>query len=127
MGEAGVTYFTRFCNKIYSTGHLSEDFLVNEFIPIPKKSGTIECKEHRTISLISHTCKILLHIIRNRLNAKIEENLSEEQNGFRSNRGTRESVFGLRMMGERTIEMQKDVFIAFVDFEKAFDRVKAEL
>ena len=38
--------------------------------------------------------------------------------------GTRNAIFTLRMICERSIEMQKDIYICFIDFAKAFDKVK---
>ena len=47
------------CNKIYNGGEWPEKFLETVLLPIPKKSNAKKCKEFRTISLISHTAKIL--------------------------------------------------------------------
>ena len=79
-------------NKIYQTGELPADFLANIFIPIPKTSNTTKCEEHQTISLISHACKILLYIIKNRITKIINELLEESQFGFREGSGTRNAV-----------------------------------
>ena len=123
LGENGVQYVLNLCNKIYKSGSLPEDFLSSIFVTMPKKAGAVECKDHRTISLISHACKILLNIVHNRIKAKIDSHLSEEQNGFRKGKGTREGIFSLRILSERALQMQKDVYVCFVDFEKAFDRI----
>ena len=37
------------------------------------------------------------------------------------------ATFILRIITERAIQKQKDVFIYYVDFEKAFDRVRHEV
>ena len=37
---------------------------------------------------------------------------------------TRNAIFILRMFCKRSIEMQKDMYLCFIDYEKAFDRVK---
>ena len=68
-----------------------------------------------TISLISHTAKILLRILNRRLRSKMEE----EQFGFRKGKGTRDAIWLIPTIGER----YKDVYAVFVDLEKAFDRV----
>ena len=39
-------------------------------------------------------------------------------------KGTTNAIFVLRMLAERAIEMQKDIYVCFIDYEKAFDRVK---
>ena len=45
------------------------------------------------------------------------------QSGFRPGIGTREGIFNLRTILERAIEVQQDVYICFIDYTKAFDRV----
>ena len=38
-------------------------------------------------------------------------------------KGTRNAIFTLRVLAERAVEMQRDLFLCFIDYEKAFDRV----
>ena len=83
----------------------------------------MECADHRTISLISHASKILLKIINNRIQAKADMILSKTQFGFRKGCGTREAIGVMRAICERSLEYGNEVFICFVDFEKAFDRI----
>ena len=91
------------------------------------KSGSVkECGNYRTIALISHTSKILLHIILNRLKAKIEFELAEEQAGFRQGRGTGDMLCAIQVLLERLNSMTKDLqdaYIVFIDYSKAFDNV----
>ena len=47
-------------------------------ITLPKKDNFKQCQNYRTISLISHSGKIILEVILNRLKAKAEELLTEE-------------------------------------------------
>ena len=49
--------------------------------------------------------------------------LSKTQFGFRKGCGTREATGVLRTICERSLEHGNEVFICFVDFEKAFDRI----
>ncbi len=56
----------------------------------------------------------------------IEKNLTDNQMGFRKNKGTKDAIFMLRTLQERCIEKQKNIFICFVDYTKAFDRVNHE-
>ena len=112
-------------NKIFQTGELPADFLVNIFVPIPKTSNTTKCKEHQTISLISHACKILLYIMKNRIMTIINEHLEESQFGFREGSGTRNAIYVLRTIGERRMmQKKKKVYICFIDNPKAFGNVK---
>ena len=38
--------------------------------------------------------------------------------------GTRNAIFILRNICERSIEVNKDLYLCFIDFTKAFDRVR---
>src|SRR3989442_13308561 len=62
MGEKGIQIMTRLINKIYKSGYIPEDFRESIFVPIPKVSKAQECGDFRTIALISHASKVLLHL-----------------------------------------------------------------
>ena len=91
--------------------------------PLPKKGNLKQRQNYRTISLISHSSKIMLRVILSRLRAKAEEPLAEEQAGFRPGRGTAEQIFSGRVITEKHLQHQRDLFHNFMDFKKAFDRV----
>ena len=92
-------------------------------IPLPKKGNLRQCKNYRTISLISHTSKVMLRVILNRLKNQAEEHLAEEQAGFRAGRSTVEQIFNCRLLIEKHLQQQKALFHNFIDFKKASDRV----
>lgn len=49
-------------NRIHQTDRMPQDFKTSMVIPVPKKAVAKKCTEHRTISLMSHTLKLLLAI-----------------------------------------------------------------
>ena len=61
-------------------------------IALPKKNQAKKCSDHRTISLISHTGKIVARFLSKRLESKIEEIIEEDQFGFRKGKGTRDAI-----------------------------------
>ena len=65
----------------------------------------------------------MLKILLNRLTPQAETIIAEEQAGFRPGRSTTEQIFNLRILCERYLQHQQDLFHVFVDFKKAFDRV----
>ena len=77
----------------------------------------------RTISLVTHASKIVLKMLTRRMEVKAEEYLGADQFGFRRGCGTRDGIAALRILYERSLEHNNKVFICFVDYEKAFDRV----
>ncbi|KAI5742924.1 hypothetical protein M8J77_012730 [Diaphorina citri] len=114
---------TDIINSIYKTGQIPNDYLLSTFITLPKVNKAKNCSQFRTISLISHASKILLQIIKQRINNIIEENLSETQMGFRAGKGCRDAITVMRILLEKNVEKNSDIYAAFIDYEKAFDNV----
>ena len=73
---------------------------------------------------MSHILKILLKVILKRKKHKIEFLIIETQSGFMAGKGTREGIYNLRTIIERYIKCGKNIYLCFIDYEKAFDRVK---
>ena len=94
------------------------------FMTLPKKGDLLLCSNYRLISLVSHITKIILRVVMARVRNKTNAEISEEQFGFCRGKGIRNAIFVIRMLGKRPIEMQKDLYAIFVDYEKAFDKVK---
>ncbi|GFO42984.1 endonuclease-reverse transcriptase [Plakobranchus ocellatus] len=55
---------------------------------------------------------------------KIKPEIAEEQCGFVEGKGTTNAIYILRTLIERALEVQKDVYLCFIDYTKAFDRVR---
>ena len=122
--EMAVKTITIIANELYMENQDAEQLIKSVFITIPKVSGTLDCEKHRTISIMSQITKIILKVILKRIRGKIRREVAEEQCGFVEGKGTSNTIFILRMMAERTIEKQRDLYLCFIDYEKAFDRVK---
>lgn len=82
-------------SRIYTTGTIPEDFKA-AIIAIPKKMNAQTCGEHRILSILPFIVKILT--IHRRIQNKIEENLPDEQFGFRKEEGTREVILSLLLI-----------------------------
>ena len=65
----------------------------------------------------------MLKIILNRLKPQAKKIIAEEQAGFRAARSTTEQIFNLRILCEKYLQHQQDLYYAFIDFKKAFNRV----
>ena len=82
---------------------------------LKKKTQATKCSDHRTISLISHSAKIIAKILRRRIERKIEDVLGEDQFGFRRGKGTRDAIGMMRIIAERTLELDEELCICFID------------
>lgn len=122
--DENIPIVVRLFNAIYSTGIIPQDWLQSTFVTLPKTSSAKKCSDYRTISLMSHVLKIFLKIVHNRIYRKIEENISNTQFGFRNGFGTRDALFGYQVLLQRCWDMNQSVYVCFIDYEKAFDRVR---
>ena len=73
---------------------------------------------------MSQITKILLRVVIHRITNKLRDEIAVEQYGFVAGKGTSNAIFVVRNLMERAIEKQKDVYMCFIDYEKAFDRVR---
>ena len=127
LGEEGKQVILDLVQIIYNDEELPPDFVNKMFIPLPKSSKAVRCEDHRTISMIRHTAQIVLNLIKNRIAPISEQQLSDCQYGFRAGRGPRDAICQLRLMVERCLEMQKTLYICFIDYTKAFDIVMHDM
>ena len=61
-----------------------------------------------------------------RIRQVTEGQVMEEQAGFRVERGCRDQIFVMRQLAEKTIEKDGKMYAAFIDLEKAYDKVWRE-
>ena len=92
-------------------------------IPIPKKGNPKECSNYCTIALISHASRVMLKILRTRLQQHINWELPDVQAGFRKGSGTRDQIANIYCIIEKAREFQKNICFCFTDYAKAFDCV----
>jgi len=114
---------TKLINTIYETGEWPKDFMEVTMIVLKKKPQATNFGNHRTISLIAHTAKIVAKILRRRIKKRIEDVLGEDQFGFRRGKGARDAIGMLRIISERTLEIDEELCICFIDWQKVFDLV----
>jgi len=124
LEEMGISVITNFLNEIYCSGQIPPDISKSIFIALPKKPAATECELHRTISLMSHITKILLRILMMRARKRLKPEIAGEQCGFVEGKGTANAIYILRTLIERSLEVQKDLYLCFIDYTKAFDRVR---
>ena len=80
-------------------------------------------KAHRGIQIGSTLCKILVTIVLRRLSKWYEEQLSDQQQGFRRGRGTAEGIYLLKRLQQISKNRKKPCYVLFVDLSAAFDHV----
>ena len=70
-------------------GKVPEEWRTWLIVPIWKKKGDVQDPgKYRGITLLSHIMKLLKRILNGRIRKKVEQDLGEEQQGFRKGRAT---------------------------------------
>ena len=123
LENGGLKILTKLSNTIYNTGEWPQDFTEVTMIALKMKTKATKCCDCCTISLIAHTAKIIAKILRRRIEKKIEDVLGEDKFGFRKGKGTRDAIGMMRIIAERTLEIDEELCVCFIDWQKAFDRV----
>ena len=113
--------------QIWKSQQQPQDWKRSVSIPISKKGNAKACSNNCTIALISHASKAMLKILQARLQQYVTHELPDVQAGFRKGRGTRDQITNIHWIIEKTIEFQKNIYLCFIDYTKAFDCVDHKL
>ena len=62
-------------------------------------------------------------VVTNTVKASVDPKLRDQQAGFRRNRSCADQIASLRIIVEQSLEWNSPLYINFIDFEKAFERV----
>ena len=125
-GEAGVMWVTDLCNAIMKDGKVPNDWRKSWMVTVYKGKGdALECGSYRGIKLLDQVMKVFERVLEVRLRKRVK--IDEMQFGFSPGKGTTDAIFIIRQVQEKFLAKRKDLWMAFVDLEKAFDRVPREV
>nr|XP_053651035.1 protein cycle-like isoform X4 [Cherax quadricarinatus] len=123
-GDIVLEWLVQLFNKCMEEGKVPRDWQRACIVPLYKGKGDKrECKNYRGISLLSVPGKVYGRVIIERIKSKTEKRIADEQGGFRKGRGCVDQVFTVKHISEQYLDKAKEVFVAFMDLEKAYDRV----
>ena len=120
-GKAVTNILTAIYNKIWQTGDWPTPWTQSMVITLPKKATYSVQTTGQSASSAAQV--VMLKVILNRLKPQAEDIIAEEQAGFRAEHGTTNQIFNLRILCEKYLQHQEDLYHVFFDFKKAFDRV----
>ena len=101
---------------------MPESWKRSTVVPLYKGKGNgLECGNYQTNKLLEHGMKVVESVFEKRLKKMVE--IREEQYGFLAGKGTTDAIFILRQLQKKYTENDKELYLVFVDLEKAFDRV----
>jgi sorting nexin-29 len=95
-------------------------------INIKKKKTKTKCENYRGITLLPTAYKLFANIIKNGPNAHLEDEMEEEQCGFRKGRSCTDAIFTVQQIIEKRKEHNLPLFLLFIDYEKAYNNVNRD-
>ena len=124
MNDENKSWFLRLINFWWNTQTAPDDLFRAKVIPLYKKGDTDDPSNYRPISLLNSIYKIYMILIRTRLQVVLENTLSTTQYGFRTAKSTSHAIYLVRRMQDIAEQQGSNLIMAFLDWEKAFDKVK---
>ena len=87
------------------------------------KGSKSDPTKYRGLSIGSTVCKLMISIILERIRPWYEAQITDEQNGFRKNRGTTDGIFTIKRIHQITNRKKQSLYLLFVDLTAAFDHI----
>ncbi|KAI5746185.1 hypothetical protein M8J77_000906 [Diaphorina citri] len=112
--------------QIWETEKIPEEWKTALIHPLHKKGDKADPSNYRGISLLPVTYKILSKALLNRLECQLDQCIGEYQGGFRKGRSCVEQILNLKLIIKYRRLRNKDIYVTFVDFKKAYDSIDRE-
>jgi hypothetical protein len=117
-----VVYIWR-CEKVAR----EESWLVGRLRLLPKSGDLSNPNNWRGITLLAVIGKIFCSVLSNRITSHMQVIGLEAQCGFMPGKSTVDAIYTMRVSLQKRFRFQKDTWVLFVDFVKAFDTVPREM
>ena len=118
--------YHRYFTMILDSGKIPKSWTEGCIVPIYKNKGAHNNPEnYRPITLVSCLGKLFTSLLNNRLQKFAEEFslIQNNQAGFRKKYSTVDHIFSLHMLINILNNQMKNLYCAFIDFQRAFDTV----
>ena len=126
LDDENLQWVLDICNSWWDESDFPNHLLRALIASIFKKGDPKKQQNYRPISLLNIVYKIYAALLRDRLMEAVDEDAQRTQYGFRRSRSTSEPVHCVKRIVEAACSSQEPVFLVFLDWEKAFDRVRQD-
>ncbi len=113
-------------NKWWAEAKFPEDKLQAYIASIYKKGDPKKQENYRPISLLTSIYKVYTALLQIRIAKAIDDDIFETQFGFRKAKSTSNPIGCIKRILERAEGTKHPIFLVFLDWEKAFDRIKQD-
>ena len=123
-GDDVTAWLGRLLDECFEESVAPRDFRDMCLVPCYKGKGDKhECNNYRGICLMSVVGKVYGKVLINRVVKGTEAAIGEEQGGFRKGRGCVDQIFVVRQICDKYLGVNREIYMAFMDLEKAYDRI----
>ena len=127
LNDDALFFIAELLNQCWKNDILPTELEEANVVTLYKKGNVEDPANYRPISLLNSLYKIYASIIQTRLADTIDDRISKRQFGFRKARSTNEPLFGARRLQDYAEATAEQMFIVFLDWEKAFDKIDQEM
>ena len=116
-------------NTLFDNGIFPQNWTESLILPVFKKGDINNPNNYRGISISDISGKLFSMIINSRLQEYVEENniTGDHQAGFRKGYSTLDHMFTLLPLVQKQFSHNRKLYVAFIDFEKAFDSINRNI
>ena len=128
-GTMIIDFLHVFFNALFEKGIFPKNWTHSIVIPLYKKGNINDPNNYRGISLCDISSKLYSRIINDRLQTWVNMNdiIGECQAGFKKGYSSVDNMFTLLACIQRQFSLKRKLYVAFIDFEKAFDSINRNL
>ena len=125
-GNAGVECIRQLAEAVFCCGVIPSDWEESFILNLYKGKGeALDRGNYRGLKLTDQVMKLLERILDPIIRLMVD--IDQMQFGFVPGRGTTDAIFIVRQLQEKYIASNRRLYFAFVDLEKAFDRVPRQV
>ena len=121
LPAAWIMFLATLFTTIFYTASFPRNWSLSRLIVIFKKGARSCCDNYRGISITDSFAKLFDAVLCRRLEKWYKP--SREQAGAQKGRGCIEHIISLRLLMDYAVSTHRKLFIIYVDFSKAYDRV----
>ena len=126
LDDENLKWLTDILNQMWVRGDCPNSVLKAYVASIYKKGDPKKQSNYHPISLLNSIYKMYAALLKSRLAAAVDDDLQRTQYGFRSARSTSAPISCVKRILERAYASQDPACFVFLDWEKAFDRIRQD-
>jgi len=126
MNQTNREKLLQLINNIHEKDELEETLNLANVASIFKKGDSSKLANYRPISLLQASYKIMAALIKERLDAGLDQVIYKTQYGFRHDKSTSQAIFLARRILDMAEQTNQNLTMILLDWEKAFDKVDPE-